>query len=256
MKIFFCLVFALLLISVQAGCEPPAPTDVLNAASAYVEEAEVAAAVDRYVEQVALQVAAGKQGAGVSSLSREVFVQVIAPYVTELMSGGNPPPFEELHHTVQHYLAQAKGHPEQRFVENMAGYQLLNQVIPYVRETVPDSIKLDYVALMIHGMSTQFPTILSVLENTSGHEARVRRLAREALVNTWALERIHEEQLNRWKGGLATLPDSFAHRSEVVAAVADMEQSWPPYIELADGSFSRVRLDVEAVRARLIRLMQ
>ncbi|GIV58835.1 MAG: hypothetical protein KatS3mg042_1748 [Rhodothermaceae bacterium] len=254
MKPIHLLFFALLVVVLLGGCEPSVPTDAPDTPTAFVDEAEVAAVVNRYVEQVALQVAAGKQES--DALSREVFVQAIAPYVTELMAGGSPPPFEELHRTVQDYLARAQGHPEQRFVERMVGHQMLTRVIPYVREPVPDEVKLDYVALMIHGMSTEFPTILSVLENTRGHEARVRRLAREALVNTWALERIHEERLEAWKEGLAALPASFTHRRDVEAALVEMAQSWPPYVELADGSSSRGRLDMGSVRTRLAQLMR
>lgn len=155
-------------------------------------------------------------------------------------------------------------------LKQLVGCSMLMDAIPTAREETVDRLRIDYVDLMLEGMSNEFLVIVESLEAVEGHNEEVRGLARRALVHTHMLEEAHrdmvalfaniEEEIQRQASDL-DLPEgksandlleeldqmSDAERAQMVE---DVQNEWPPRIIIPDG-LSMARPDMDEVRARL-----
>ena len=252
MRTFPYLMLILVPALVFTGCDPATQVEG-QASESIVEEADVQDRMNAYYRhQLALmdyEAQSGKKGANSLTIAAFAHGTTVARGRSDAVS------FSEAHSKAQKYLEKASGHPEAWNVGNIIGQTMLNWTIPYVVEDVPDNIKLDYVALLVQGMSTEFPTIVTTLEGVVSSEDRVIDLARRTLVNTYALEKIYLDDIDKHEGWLhgAQLTDD--QKRQLEAHISALRTQWPPIAVIGEDDFSRSETDIEAIRARLKTLL-
>ena len=243
------LILILLPVIPFTGCDPA--TDIKGSSSdlSLVEENNIHARIDAYYRQQLTLIDYERQSnkTGVKSLAQEAF-----RHGTTLARGrSDEVSFAEAHNKAQKYIEMASGHPEEWIVGSLIGQTMLNWTIPYVRENVPDNVKLDYVELLVEGMSTEFPTIVTTLESVSGSKDRVKALAKKTLVNILALERIRYDDISKYESGLNNAQLTDDQRRQLKAHVLSLRTQWPPKATRTDGTFALYQPDIEAIRSRL-----
>ena len=248
----FCPLILVLFI-LFTSCDPATDVERQSSDSAMVEAREIQAQVSAYyMQQLALmdyEEQSNKKG------ENSLTIAAFAHGTTVARGRSDEVSFAEAHSKAQKYLEMASGHPEAWNVGNIIGQTMLNWTIPYLQEEVPVDAKLDYVELLVQGMSTEFSTIVTTLEGVSGSEDRVNELARRTLVNTFALERIHFDDIDNREGWLDSAQLTNEQKQQLKAHISTLRTQWPPKAVSGDDTSARSEIDVKDIRARLRMLL-
>ena len=234
------------------GCDPATQPEGHESES-FVEEADIHAQIKAYYDHqlnlMDYEAQSGKKGANALTIAAFAHGTTVARGRSDAVS------FAEAHSKAQAYLEKASGHPEAWNVGKMIGQTMLRWTIPYVAEDVRDNLKLDYVTLLVDGMSTEFPTILTTLEGVAaGSEERVIDLARKTLINTYALEKIHLDGIEEHEGWIHSAQLTDDQKRQLETHISTLRTQWPPRAVIGEGD-SRSEIDIESIRARLKTLL-